>query len=103
MGDAANGKKVFTRACEQCHTVDKGGKHKVGPNLNAISGKKSGTVAGFAYSDALKNKGVTWSKETLDQWLADPKKFCPGTKMVFAGLKKAPDRADVIAYLESNK
>ncbi len=108
-GDATNGAKLFKTRCAQCHVVEAGAGHRTGPNLNGLFGRKSGSVDGFAFSAAMQNKTVVWDEEQMFTYLENPKKFVPGTKMVFgnvlfiysvAGFKKPQDRADVIAYLK---
>lgn len=98
-GDAAKGEKVFAQ-CKACHVAE-AGKNRVGPSLWAVVGRKSGSVAGFNYSKANKESGVTWSEDVLFTYLEAPAKFMPGTRMAFAGLKNPQDRADVIAYLKT--
>ncbi|WP_233997189.1 c-type cytochrome [Porphyrobacter sp. HT-58-2] len=97
--DAKAGEKVFA-LCRSCHVLDEG-VNRVGPSLHKIVGRKSGSVAGFAYSDANKNSGVTWSEDVLFEYLKDPKGFMPGTKMAFPGIKNDQDRANLVAYLAS--
>ena len=104
-GDPVKGAKVFNK-CKACHTV-KPGKHKVGPSLAGVFGRKAGTAAGYKKYKGLKGADWTWDDALLDEYLADPKKFvkkrgAKGTSMAFK-LKKAGQRADVIAYLKTLK
>lgn len=103
VGDAAKGEATFAK-CKACHTIEQGAPNGIGPNLFAVAGEKvAGDRGGYAFSDALKAKGGVWDDATLDAWLLGPAKFAPGTKMTFAGLPDAQQRADVIAYLNTKK
>ena len=95
------GKAVFMKQCFTCHTTDKGGANKVGPNLWDIVGRKKASHAGFGYSSALSAKGGDWSYEDIDHMIFKPTTYVRGTKMAFAGLPKEQERADVIAYLRT--
>ncbi|KAJ7920812.1 cytochrome c C1 [Mycena leptocephala] len=99
-GDAAKGASLFKTRCAQCHTLGAGEPNKVGPNLHGLFGRKSGQVDGFSYTAANVNKGVIWGTDTLFEYLENPKKYIPGTKMAFAGLKKDKDRNDLITHME---
>jgi cytochrome c len=96
--DLANGEAKFA-LCRSCHTITPGGANMTGPNLHGVFGRHSASVPDFKYSDALKNAGWVWDADHLNQWLAQPQTFLPGTKMTFAGLKEQKDRTDLIAYL----
>lgn len=98
--DIAKGEAVFKK-CTACHTIAQGGANGIGPNLWASLGKPHGHVAGFAYSDALKGVPGNWDWEGMDKWLANPKKYAPGTKMTFAGLGNPEERANLLAYINS--
>jgi cytochrome c len=99
--DVAKGEAIFAK-CTSCHTINAGGAAGIGPNLHGVMGKTIGThAAGFAYSDALKSHGGNWTWENMDAWLKSPKAFANGTKMTFAGLGKAEDRAALLLYLNS--
>ncbi len=98
-GNAEAGEDVFKK-CRACHDVGPDAKNKVGPMLNGLIGRKSGTIEGFAYSDANKNAAVTWDDATFLKYIEDPRTFMPGNKMAFAGLKDEQDRKDVLAYIK---
>ena len=97
--DAAKGADVFKK-CAACHTITQGGPNGIGPNLYGTLGEAIGQgKAGFAFSDALKGIGGNWDFEKMNAWLTSPRKFAPGTKMTFAGLGSAQDRANVLLYI----
>jgi len=98
-GDAKKGANLFKTRCAQCHTTVESEGNKIGPNLHGLFGRKTGSVEGFSYTDANKAKGITWSEDTLFEYLENPKKYIPGTKMAFGGLKKDKDRCDLITWL----
>ena len=99
--DVAAGEKVFAK-CAACHTSNQGGANGIGPNLFGVVGEPVGQgKAGFAFSDALKSKGGTWTFDAMDHWLKSPREFAPGTKMTFAGLGNPVDRANLIAWLNT--
>ena len=100
--DAKAGADI-SKKCTVCHTFDKGGANKIGPNLFGVVGEAIAEGKGFQFSDALKAKKGKWDVETLNDWLYKPQAFAKGTKMTFAGLPKAKDRADLVAYLETLK
>lgn len=99
--NAENGKKL-AKKCVACHSFNKGGANKIGPNLWAVHGKKKGHRTDFKYSKALLAHGGIWDDQSLYSFLHKPSKYIPGTKMSFAGIKKPENIADVIAYLKQN-
>ena len=100
--DPTKGEQVFKK-CTACHNADQGGANALGPNLWGVLGEPIGKGAhGFAFSEALAGKGGNWDFNSLSEWLSNPKKFAPGTKMTFAGLGNPEDRANVIAFLNAH-
>ena len=96
--DVAAGKTSFNK-CMACHAVGAGAKNKVGPELNGLDGRKSGTAPDYSYSDANKNSGITWSEAEFKDYIKDPKAKIPGTKMAFAGIKNEKEANDLWAYI----
>jgi cytochrome c len=98
--DVDAGKKVFNK-CVACHAVGPGAANKVGPELNGLIGRKAGSVAGYNYSEANKNSGITWTEGEFAAYIRDPKAVVKGTKMAFAGLKSDKEVADLTAFLKT--
>lgn len=95
------GDKLFHKLCFVCHTIDKGGPNKVGPNLWGVVGRKKASHEGFSYSSGLQSKGGDWTYEDINHMIFKPSAYVKGTKMAFAGVHKEKDRADIIAYLRT--
>ncbi len=98
--DAAAGEKVFNK-CRACHQIGENAKNGVGPQLNGLIGRKSGTIEGYNYSEANKNSGIVWDEATFRDYIKDPKAKIPGTKMAYAGLKQESEIDSIVAYLKS--
>jgi cytochrome c len=95
-GDPTRGETIYHK-CQGCHSIDR---NRVGPKHLGLFGRQAGSLPDFDYSEAMKNSGILWNEQTLDAFLADPRGVVPGTKMTYAGIKSAQDRADLIAYLK---
>ena len=99
--DVAAGENAFHK-CMPCHSIGEGAKNKVGPELNGLDGRKTGTAPNYSYSDANKNSGITWNKEQFLEYIKDPKGKIPGTKMAFAGIKNEKEANDLWAFLSQH-
>ena len=97
--DVAAGKTSFNK-CMACHAIGAGARNKVGPELNGLDGRKSGTAPDYSYSDANKNSGITWNETQFKDYIKDPKAKIPGTKMAFAGIKNEKEINDLRAFIE---
>jgi cytochrome c len=97
-GDPTAGEHVF-RICMACHAIGPGAKNKVGPELNGIDGRHSGTAPGYSYSEANKKSGIVWNEQTFKKYIHDPRAMIPGTKMIFPGIKNAKQVDDLWAYV----
>lgn len=102
-GNLERGAKLFKAKCAQCHSVDPAAGSTQGPNLWGLFGRHAGTLKNYDFTTAQKESGIIWSREHLIAYLVNPKKYVPGTKMIFAGLKKDKERADLLAFLEEHQ
>ncbi len=100
-GNAEAGQLAFNNACRTCHTINKDD-NRLGPSLHKIIGKKAGSVQGYAYSDSMKNSGITWDEKTLDRFIENPDSVVAGNNMKpYTGMTNAEDRAKIVAYLKA--
>jgi len=97
--DVDAGEKSF-RKCLPCHAIGEGATNKLGPVLNGLEGRKSGTIEGYTYTDANKNSGITWNEASFKEYILDPRAKIPNTKMIFPGIKNEQEQADLWAYLK---
>jgi cytochrome c len=97
--DVEKGATAFKK-CAICHKIGPGATNLVGPELHGLDGRRSGSVAGFSYSDANKNSGIVWNEETFAEYIKDPRAKIPGTKMIFAGVKNEQEIKDLWAYIK---
>lgn len=98
--DLRRGRIMFLQ-CRACHSTEEGGEHRVGPNLHGLFGARAGTKEGFTYSEAMTDSGIVWSEAALEEFLARPTDYVPGTIMVFAGIEQPADRRALIAFVKS--
>lgn len=98
-GDPVRGSELFPIRCGECHAIVDTTEARIGPSLKGLIGRTSGTLGGYAYSDAMKNAGIVWSADTLKTYVSAPRKMVPGTKMNFNGLKRPGEAEDIVAYL----
>ena len=96
--DAAAGKTAFNK-CMACHAIGEAAQNKVGPQLNGLDGRKSGTAADYSYSEANKNSGITWNETVFKEYIKEPRAKIPGTKMSFAGIKNEKEAGDLWAFI----
>jgi cytochrome c len=101
--DADAGQAIFNQKCKVCHQIGEGAKNFVGPVLNGLDGRKTGSAEGYNYSDANKGSGITWNEEEFKKYITNPQAVIPHTKMVFAGLPKESDRDNIWAYISQFK
>jgi len=98
-GDVAAGEQSFKK-CLPCHSIGEGAKNKVGPELNGIDGRHSGSAPGYSYSDANKKSGIVWNEQTFKEYIKDPRAKVPGTKMIFPGIKNEKEVDNLWSYLK---
>lgn len=96
--DVAAGEQSFKK-CMPCHSIDEGAKNKVGPELNGLDGRHSGSAPGYSYSEANKKSGIVWAKDTFEKYINDPRAMIPGTKMIFPGIKNPKEVENLWAYV----